>query len=63
MAVSLQTIPTPRATCSPKGTATAGLCVGLTGVIYSSEHGQYNSDEFNILEAGRNYGSLTSKAL
>ena len=33
-----------------------GLCVGPNGVIYSSEHGQYNSDEFNILEAGRNYG-------
>ena len=33
-----------------------GLCVSPNGVIYSSEHGQYNSDEFNILEAGRNYG-------
>ena len=33
-----------------------GLCLGPNDVIYSSEHGQYNFDEFNILEAGRNYG-------
>ncbi len=33
-----------------------GLCVGANGIIYSSEHGQSNSDEFNIIEADRNYG-------
>ena len=33
-----------------------GLCLGPNGLVYSSEHGQYNWDEFNILEAGRNYG-------
>lgn len=33
-----------------------GMCVGPNGIIYSSEHGQYNFDEFNIIEAGRNYG-------
>lgn len=33
-----------------------GLCVGPNGLIYESEHGQSNSDEFNIVEAGRNYG-------
>ena len=33
-----------------------GLAVGPTGIIYASEHGQNNSDEFNIIEAGRNYG-------
>jgi aldose sugar dehydrogenase len=33
-----------------------GLCVGPNGVIYSSEHGQNNNDEFNIIEPGRNYG-------
>lgn len=33
-----------------------GLCLGPNGLIYSSEHGQSNNDEFNIIEAGRNYG-------
>ena len=33
-----------------------GLCLGPNGIVYSSEHGQDNWDEFNILEAGRNYG-------
>jgi glucose/arabinose dehydrogenase len=33
-----------------------GLAVGPNGIIYASEHGQNNSDEFNIIEAGRNYG-------
>ncbi|MBL7941577.1 MAG: PQQ-dependent sugar dehydrogenase [Flavobacteriales bacterium] len=33
-----------------------GLCVGPTGIIYESEHGQNASDEFNIIEPGRNYG-------
>ncbi|MFM1931865.1 MAG: hypothetical protein RL226_1168 [Bacteroidota bacterium] len=33
-----------------------GLCNGPNGLIYSSEHGQSNNDEFNIIEAGRNYG-------
>ncbi|MAO45659.1 MAG: glucose dehydrogenase [Crocinitomicaceae bacterium] len=33
-----------------------GLCLGPGGIIYSSEHGQSNWDEFNIIEAGRNYG-------
>jgi glucose/arabinose dehydrogenase len=33
-----------------------GLCLGSDGTIYSSEHGQTNWDEFNIIEAGRNYG-------
>jgi aldose sugar dehydrogenase len=33
-----------------------GLCVGPDGTIYSSEHGQNNNDEFNIIEPGRNYG-------
>lgn len=33
-----------------------GLCVGPDGTIYSSEHGQSNNDEFNIIEPGRNYG-------
>ena len=33
-----------------------GLCHGPNGLIYSSEHGQSNSDEFNIIEADRNYG-------
>ena len=33
-----------------------GLCHGPSGLIYSSEHGQSNSDEFNIIEEGRNYG-------
>ena len=33
-----------------------GLCLGPDGTIYSSEHGQSNWDEFNIIEEGRNYG-------
>jgi glucose/arabinose dehydrogenase len=33
-----------------------GLCLGPNGLIYSSEHGQSTNDEFNIIEAGRNYG-------
>lgn len=33
-----------------------GLCIGPNGIIYESEHGQSNSDEFNIIEPNRNYG-------
>jgi len=33
-----------------------GLCIGPNNMIYESEHGQNNSDEFNLVEAGRNYG-------
>lgn len=33
-----------------------GLCNGPNGIIYSSEHGQSDHDEFNIIEMGRNYG-------
>ncbi len=33
-----------------------GLCLGPNGLIYESEHGQNNSDEFNILYPNRNYG-------
>ncbi len=33
-----------------------GLCLGPDGTIYSSEHGQSNWDEFNIIEPTRNYG-------
>ncbi len=33
-----------------------GLCYGPTGILYESEHGQSNSDEFNIIESNRNYG-------
>ena len=33
-----------------------GLCLGPDGTIYSSEHGQNSNDEFNIIEADRNYG-------
>ena len=33
-----------------------GLCLGPDGTIYSSEHGQNANDEFNIIEANRNYG-------
>ena len=33
-----------------------GLCQGPDGTIYSSEHGPQNSDEINIIQAGRNYG-------
>lgn len=33
-----------------------GLCLGPDGIIYSSEHGQSQWDEFNIIEPDRNYG-------
>jgi len=33
-----------------------GICLGPNGLVYSSEHGQSNDDEFNLIEAGRNYG-------
>ena len=33
-----------------------GLALGPNGIIYSSEHGQNSNDEFNIVEAGGNYG-------
>ena len=33
-----------------------GLALGPGGIIYSSEHGQSNDDEVNIIEPGRNYG-------
>ncbi len=33
-----------------------GLFFGPTGILYSSEHGPSSDDEFNIIEAGRNYG-------
>lgn len=33
-----------------------GLCHGPNGIIYSSEHGAQQSDEFNIIEPNRNYG-------
>ena len=33
-----------------------GLGYGPLGQIYSSEHGPSNSDEFNLIEANRNYG-------
>ena len=33
-----------------------GLCNGPNGIVYSSEHGAQASDEFNIIEKGRNYG-------
>jgi glucose/arabinose dehydrogenase len=33
-----------------------GLCYGPNDILYSSEHGQTNSDEFNIIEENRNYG-------
>ncbi len=33
-----------------------GLCNGPNGIIYSSEHGAQSSDEFNVIEKGRNYG-------
>lgn len=28
----------------------------VSGVLYSSEHGQSSHDEINIIEAGANYG-------
>jgi glucose/arabinose dehydrogenase len=33
-----------------------GICTGPNGLIYTSEHGQNSDDEFNLVEAGRNYG-------
>lgn len=33
-----------------------GLAYGTNGQLYSSEHGAQSSDEFNIIEANRNYG-------
>lgn len=33
-----------------------GLYLAPNGILYSSEHGPSNDDEFNIIEAGRNYG-------
>ena len=33
-----------------------GLAMGPGGIIYSSEHGQSNDDEVNIIQPGRNYG-------
>ncbi len=33
-----------------------GLTFGPDGIIFSSEHGAQSSDEFNVIEAGRNYG-------
>ncbi len=33
-----------------------GICEGPDGNIYTSEHGQNSDDEFNLVEAGRNYG-------
>ena len=33
-----------------------GLCLGPNQRIYSSEHGQQNWDELNVIEPGRNYG-------
>lgn len=33
-----------------------GLCNGPNGIIYQSEHGQNNADEFNIIIPNRNYG-------
>ncbi len=33
-----------------------GLCFGPNGLIYSSEHGQENDDEINLIEPNRNYG-------
>ena len=33
-----------------------GLCLGPNDIVYFSEHGQNNFDEFNILEANGNYG-------
>lgn len=33
-----------------------GLTYGPNDILYSSEHGAQSSDEFNIIEAGRNYG-------
>lgn len=33
-----------------------GMVLSPNGIIYSSEHGPSNDDEFNILEPNRNYG-------
>ena len=39
-----------------------GMCLGPNGLVYSSEHGQYNFDEFNILEANETTAGPTWKA-
>jgi aldose sugar dehydrogenase len=33
-----------------------GLDFGPTGILYSSEHGDFTDDEINLIEKGRNYG-------
>lgn len=33
-----------------------GLVLADNGILYSSEHGPQNDDEFNIIKKGRNYG-------
>lgn len=33
-----------------------GLVFGKYGILYSSEHGEANDDEVNLIEKGRNYG-------
>jgi glucose/arabinose dehydrogenase len=33
-----------------------GLCSGPGGIVYSSEHGQSNNDELNLIQPNRNYG-------
>ncbi len=33
-----------------------GLVYSSNGKLYSSEHGQFNDDELNVIEKGRNYG-------
>ncbi len=40
-----------------------GLCNGPNGIVYSSEHGAQASDEFNIIEKGRNYGWPTVQGM
>ncbi len=49
--------PDPSSYIYTKGHRNAqGLAYGPKGNLYSSEHGAQQSDEFNIIEAGRNYG-------
>lgn len=33
-----------------------GLCFGPTGILYSSEHGDFTDDEINIIRPKQNYG-------